>query len=255
MECSCTKELSDIVCLHGMVLTLSVYLFVHAPNKIVTCFTETSQLEEIVLDSKKVGFQPDYATLLQYTMHTNPEKGAEFASTWTMRVVHSFTHRHWTFCRHLCVPEHDSATSFLLDALKDNKPEQAHLQTRLLEMNLIHAPQVADVILGNKMFTHYDCHGLWACVRSIGTLQWSQQHQAGGHAFQFLNPEVRYYNFSQLCWEPHTFYSGLWSISSNWLLNSRLLAWMKCFKSTFVKISRLSSKLRLNTQIFWALSN
>jgi hypothetical protein len=35
------------------------------------------------------------------------------------------------------------ATSFLLDALK-NKPEQGPLQTRLLEMNLVHAPQVAD---------------------------------------------------------------------------------------------------------------
>jgi clathrin heavy chain len=62
------------------------------------------------------------------------------------------------------------ATSFLLEALKDNKPEQGHLQvrenvdasekatcfcaadydcqTRLLEMNLLNAPQVADAILG-----------------------------------------------------------------------------------------------------------
>jgi clathrin heavy chain len=48
------------------------------------------------------------------------------------------------------------ATSFLLDALKDNKPEQGPLQTRLLEMNLIHAPQVANAILGNEMFSHYD---------------------------------------------------------------------------------------------------
>jgi hypothetical protein len=48
------------------------------------------------------------------------------------------------------------ATSFLLDALKENKPEHANLQTRLLEMNLMHAPQVADAILGNEMFTHYD---------------------------------------------------------------------------------------------------
>src|SRR3954470_24555043 len=48
------------------------------------------------------------------------------------------------------------ATSFLLDALKENKPEQGPLQTRLLEMNLVHAPQVADAILGNEMFSHYD---------------------------------------------------------------------------------------------------
>jgi clathrin heavy chain len=48
------------------------------------------------------------------------------------------------------------ATAFLLDALKENKPEQGHLQTRLLEMNLLKAPQVADAILGNDMFSHYD---------------------------------------------------------------------------------------------------
>ena len=48
-------------------------------------------------------------------------------------------------------------TSFLLEALKDNKPEQAHLQTRLLEMiKLLHAPQVADAILVNHVLTHFD---------------------------------------------------------------------------------------------------
>jgi clathrin heavy chain len=68
------------------------------------------------------------------------------------------------------------ATAFLLDALKDNRPEQAPLQTKLLEMNLMHAPQVADAILGNEMFTHYDrphiamlCEkaGLFQRVRTI----------------------------------------------------------------------------------------
>lgn len=33
-------------------------------------------------------------------------------------------------------------TSFLLDALKNNRPMEGPLQTRLLEMNLVHAPQV-----------------------------------------------------------------------------------------------------------------
>ena len=33
-------------------------------------------------------------------------------------------------------------TSFLLDALKNNRPSEAGLQTRLLEMNLMSAPQV-----------------------------------------------------------------------------------------------------------------
>jgi len=33
-------------------------------------------------------------------------------------------------------------TAFLLDALKNNRPSEGPLQTRLLEMNLIAAPQV-----------------------------------------------------------------------------------------------------------------
>jgi hypothetical protein len=33
-------------------------------------------------------------------------------------------------------------TSFLLGALKHNKPEEGHLQTKLLEINLRDAPQV-----------------------------------------------------------------------------------------------------------------
>jgi Region in Clathrin and VPS. len=63
------------------------------------------------------------------------------------------------------------ATSFLLDALKDNKPEQGPLQTRLLELNLVHAPQVADAILGNEMFTHYDRPRIANLCEKAGLLQ------------------------------------------------------------------------------------
>ena len=38
-----------------------------------------------------------------------------------------------------------ACTSFLLDALKNNRPTEDHLQTRLLEMNLLTAPQVSVV--------------------------------------------------------------------------------------------------------------
>ncbi len=58
--------------------------------------------------------------MLQYLIHSNPDKGAEFAT-------------------HLANAEY-------LD----------HLQNRLLEMNPVHASQVVDAILGNKMFTHID---------------------------------------------------------------------------------------------------
>ncbi|XP_042382606.1 clathrin heavy chain 1-like isoform X1 [Zingiber officinale] len=48
------------------------------------------------------------------------------------------------------------ATAFLLDVLKPNLPEHAFLQTKVLEINLVTYPNVADAILANGMFNHYD---------------------------------------------------------------------------------------------------
>ena len=75
------------------------------------------------------------------------------------------------------------ATAFLLDVLKPNLPEHGHLQTKVcnklpqpssyvtfiitynqhmtlfeqvLEINLVTFPNVADAILANGMFNHYD---------------------------------------------------------------------------------------------------
>ncbi|TFY80376.1 hypothetical protein EWM64_g3637 [Hericium alpestre] len=113
-------------------------------------------LEIINFNVEKVSYQLDYVGLVQHVFHINPDKGAEFVSQLAndkpgllidiQRVVDIFMSQNMI----------QSAMSFLLDALKDNKPEQGHLQTCLLEMNLIHAPQVTDAILGNEMFSHYD---------------------------------------------------------------------------------------------------
>ena len=62
------------------------------------------------------------------------------------------------------------ATSFLLDVLGQNKPEQGHLQTRLLEMNLSSAPQVADAILGNEMFSYFDKQRIAQLCENAGLL-------------------------------------------------------------------------------------
>ncbi|TFK26167.1 clathrin heavy chain 1 [Coprinopsis marcescibilis] len=173
---TCSEELGDIVRLHDMTLALSVYLRANVPNKVIACFAETGQIDKIVLYSKKVGYTPDYTALLQHVMRTSPEKGAEFATQLANdesgplvdieRVVDIF------MSQNMIQP----ATSFLLDALKENKPEQGHLQTRLLEMNLVHAPQVADAILGNDMFTHYDRPRIANLCEKAGLLQRALEH-------------------------------------------------------------------------------
>ncbi|EJF64173.1 clathrin heavy chain 1 [Dichomitus squalens LYAD-421 SS1] len=168
---TCSEQLGDVVRPFDMTLALSVYLRANVPNKVIACFAETGQTDKIVLYAKKTGYTPDYVGLLQSIMRVNPEKGAEFATQLVKdeagplvdveRVVDIF------MSQNMIQP----ATSFLLEALKDNKPEQAHLQTRLLEMNLLHAPQVADAILVNQILTHFDRPRVANLCEKAGLLQ------------------------------------------------------------------------------------
>lgn len=80
-------------------------------------------------------------------MRSNPDQGATFAAMLVAdeepladinQIVDIFMEQNMV----------QQCTAFLLDALKNNRPTEGHLQTRLLEMNLMSAPQVADAILG-----------------------------------------------------------------------------------------------------------
>ena len=152
----CSEELGDIVRPHDLNLALSIYLRANVPQKVVAAFAETGQFDKILPYASQAGYQPDYVQLLQNIVRINPEGGSEFATQLANnpggslvdieRVVDVFQSQGMI----------QPATAFLLDALKDNRPDQGHLQTRLLEMNLNNAPQVADAILGNDMFSHYD---------------------------------------------------------------------------------------------------
>ena len=68
------------------------------------------------------------------------------------------------------------ATSFLLDVLKPNRPEDANLQTKVLEVNLITFPTVADAILSNAMFTHYDRAKIAQLCERAGLYMRALQH-------------------------------------------------------------------------------
>ncbi|KAI5295640.1 hypothetical protein KEM52_000745 [Ascosphaera acerosa] len=166
-----SEELGDLIRPVDPALALQVYLAANIPYKVVAGYAETGQFEKILEYSRQAGFQPDYVQLLQSIVRVNPEKGAEFAAQLANdeagalidldRVVDIFVSQNLI----------QQATAFLLDALKDNRPDQAHLQTRLLEMNLIHAPQVADAILGNQMFTHYDKPRISQLCENAGLIQ------------------------------------------------------------------------------------
>ncbi|CAD6563669.1 MAG: hypothetical protein CYPHOPRED_000018 [Cyphobasidiales sp. Tagirdzhanova-0007] len=172
----CSEELGDIVRAHDMTLALSVYLRANVPNKVVACFAETGQFSKIIVYAQRVGFSPDYASLLQHITRLNPEQGAEFAKMLVQNEGGSLVDLERVVDIFMSQNMIQQATSFLLEALKDNLPEQSHLQTRLLEVNLVNAPQVADAILGNEMFSHYDRPRIANLCEKAGLLQRALEH-------------------------------------------------------------------------------
>ncbi|XP_072934299.1 clathrin heavy chain isoform X2 [Epargyreus clarus] len=171
----CSEELGDLVKQVDPTLALSVYLRANVASKVIQCFAETGQFQKIVLYAKKVGYTPDYIYLLRSVMRTNPEQGAGFAGMLVAedppladinQIVDVFMEQNMV----------QQCTAFLLDALKNNRPEEGPLQTRLLEMNLMSAPQVADAILGNGMFTHYERAHVAQLCEKAGLLQRALEH-------------------------------------------------------------------------------
>ncbi|CAH0713600.1 unnamed protein product, partial [Brenthis ino] len=171
----CSEELGDLVKQVDPTLALSVYLRANVASKVIQCFAETGQFQKIVLYAKKVSYTPDYIYLLRSVMRTNPEQGAGFAGMLVaeeppladiQQIVDVFMEQNMV----------QQCTAFLLDALKNNRPEEGPLQTRLLEMNLMSAPQVADAILGNGMFTHYDRAHVAQLCEKAGLLQRALEH-------------------------------------------------------------------------------
>ncbi|KAF5610526.1 clathrin heavy chain [Fusarium subglutinans] len=152
----CSEALGDLVRPYDMNMALTIYLKAEVPAKVVAGFAETGQFDKILPYSAQTGYQPDYIQLLQHIIRINPEKGAEFASALANNEQGSLVDLERVCDIFQGQGMIQQATAFLLDALKENKPEHARLQTRLLEMNLMHAPQVAEAILGNEMFTHFD---------------------------------------------------------------------------------------------------
>ncbi|RCH95010.1 hypothetical protein CU098_001694, partial [Rhizopus stolonifer] len=186
----CSEELGDFVKQYDSLLALSVYLRAEVPNKVVLCMAENRQYDKILAYAKTVGYTPDYASLLYNIARTEPEKAAEFAVTLTNdengpliepeKVVDVFQSQNM-------IPQ---ATTYLLDYLKGDREQDAALQTRVLEMNLVHAPQVADAIMGTGMLNHYDKVVIGNLCEKAGLYQRALEHYTDIHDIKRIIPHT-----------------------------------------------------------------
>ncbi|KAJ1401185.1 Tetratricopeptide-like helical domain superfamily, partial [Sesbania bispinosa] len=152
----CSEELGDLVKTVDNDLALKIYIKARATPKVVAAFAERREFDKILIYSKQVGYTPDYLFLLQTILRTDPQGAVNFALMMSQMEGGSPVDYNTItdlFLQRNLIRE---ATAFLLDVLKPNLPEHGFLQTKVLEINLVTFPNVADAILGNGMFSHYD---------------------------------------------------------------------------------------------------
>lgn len=168
----CSEELGDVVKPFDTTLALACYLRAEVHSKVVTCLAELQQFDKIIPYVQKVGYQPNYIVLISNLLRSSPDKASEFAVSLLQspetagqldveKIADIFFAQNYV----------QQGTSFLLDALKGDTPDQGHLQTRVLEVNLLHAPQVADAIMGNSIFSHYDKPTIASLSEKAGLFQ------------------------------------------------------------------------------------
>ncbi|CUS24171.1 LAQU0S14e01816g1_1 [Lachancea quebecensis] len=168
----CSEELGDVVKPFDTTLALACYLRAEVHSKVVTCLAELQQFDKILPYAQKVGYQPNFIVLISNLARSSPDKASEFAvsllqSPETASQIDIEKIADIFFAQNFV----QQGTSFLLDALKGDTPDQGHLQTRVLEVNLLHAPQVADAIMGNSIFSHYDKPTIASLAEKAGLYQ------------------------------------------------------------------------------------
>lgn len=172
---TCCEELGDALKSVDLKLALQVYSAAKVPEKVIACFLALSSKEpddakankiyqEIIKYAANCSYTPDYCTLVGQLHRVHPVRAKDFAlvlinheeETGTPLVnVQKLAD---TF---MVAQDVKATTNILLEYLRPrgDREEDAALQTRVLQINLIHNnPRVADAILDSSdySFTHFD---------------------------------------------------------------------------------------------------
>merc|ERR1719253_2342253 len=173
----CSESLGDLIMPHDTAMALSVYLRSECHGKAIQCFVQRGEYDKIVPYSTSVGYSMDYSSMLSQLLFNNPQGALDLAKGLVSAEGGPLIDIQATAEAFLSSNRVQETTAFLLEALKDNKPEHAYLQTKLLEINLIGgAPQVADAIMQNGILTHYDRAHVGKLCERAGMWQRAAEH-------------------------------------------------------------------------------
>ena len=150
-----SEELGDLLSPTDTETALKIYIKARASPKVVTAFAQRGEFDKLSQYCTAVDYKPDYMYMLQSLMMKDPASAVQLSqqiSKMTPPPCDMGTVADLFLQRNMI----REATSILLDMLKDDDESQAALQTKVLEINLVTYPNVADAIMAQNKLSHYD---------------------------------------------------------------------------------------------------
>ena len=151
----CSEALGDLIKPFSNDLALRIYKQCASSNKVMTSMMEAGQFNEALQFGNQAGIKPDYIGIIRSTCSTNPESALTLAKQVCNKnnpqvSVHAVAEIFLQFNR---IQE---LTAFLVECMRDNRPEDAGLQTKVLELNLMAAPHVAETIFQMNIWSQFN---------------------------------------------------------------------------------------------------
>lgn len=110
--------------------------------------------------AKKVSFSPDYPLLVTQLLRVNPDRAKDFSLMLIRNIDGPIVDIMTLVNTFMRANDIKNTTNILLEYLKNrgDREEDGELQTKVLEINLMAMPRVADAIMESAEynFTHYD---------------------------------------------------------------------------------------------------
>lgn len=172
---TCSEELADLVKAVDPQLSLRILVESGSPSahgKIVEGLVIQKAFDKIFPYCQQYSYKPDFNSILNNVINVAPDSAAGLCKLVCNRQTSTFlidvTKIIELFSAKKRIQE---LTAFLVDYLKDNRPEDSFLQTRILELNLYEQPQAAQVLLENNIFSYYDKKKIASIAERMGLYQ------------------------------------------------------------------------------------
>ena len=170
-----SEELSELVKNVDQRLSLQILMAsgsASAHEKIIQAFAANGQFDKIMPYCNQNNYKPDWLNIIRNLVNVNASAAANLCKVICNRangnIMVDINQVIEIFQSQKKIQE---LTSFMVEYLKSNLPEDAYLQTKILELNLYDNTRAAAAMLESNVFTHYDKVKIAGICEKMGLYQ------------------------------------------------------------------------------------